>query len=82
MTDDLARRMADTQLAGALTDLARDAARFAESARLFADDVPTATTHGDTARRLTHDAANLMLLAARLDGMRHLDPLIPDKETP
>jgi hypothetical protein len=54
VTDDLARRMADNQLAMARDSLARDA------------------------RRLVHAAANLLLDAARLDGMTHFNALVPD----
>lgn len=82
MTDDLTRRMADHLLAAALADLARDARRLADAATHYADSVPTAALHGDAARRLVHDAANLLVAAARLDGMRTIDPLVPGPETP
>ena len=77
MSADLARRMADNQIATALRDLARDAQRLAESAAIYAHDAPTAALHGDGARRLVNDATNLLLQAARLDGMRQHDAFVP-----
>lgn len=82
MSDDLARRMADGEIAEAIENLARDARRLAEMATQYADSITSSPRVGDEARRLTRYATSLLLDAARLDGMRRMAPLVPGATDP
>lgn len=78
---DLSRRTADSQISMAVADLARDAERLADAARQYADGLAHGGLAGGGASRIAQDAANLSRQAARLDGMRDIAGLLPDKES-
>lgn len=78
MSDALARRMADNQVAAHAASLARDAERLAVSARQYADDLKDGKPAQGGAYQLTVAVADLLRQASRLDGMRDIAALVPD----
>jgi hypothetical protein len=82
VTDNLARRMADNQIGMAADSLARDADRLAATARQYATDLRGNGGRSGGAYQLAQQTADLLRQAARLDGMRDIAALLPDKETP
>ncbi|NUP20784.1 MAG: hypothetical protein HOZ81_32855 [Streptomyces sp.] len=80
MSDDLARRMADNQVAMCSASLARDAERLAASAKQYADDLKDGKHAQGGAYQLAVAVADLLRQAARLDGMRDIAAFVPDGE--
>lgn len=85
MADDLAVRMAASELADAQALLARHARALAEDAVRIADraalpDANPALLAGG-ASRLLHDAGQLVQLAARFHGMKEFAAFLPKPPT-
>ena len=79
MTDDLARRMADSQTRMAVESLRRDARRLAAAATRLVDQAATGGPVSGDASRIAQEALQLAQLAARLDGMRDIAGLLPEE---
>ena len=81
MTDDLARRHINRRINAEAAQIATAADRLAETATRLAADA-RAGHHLGEAWPLAAAATSLLQQAARLDGMREVAALLPDKETP
>jgi hypothetical protein len=81
MPDNLARRMADSQIHSATASLARDAERLAATVRRYVDDLARGGDHASGgAYQIAQAAADLLRQASRLDGMRDIADLIPETD--
>jgi hypothetical protein len=80
VTDDLARRMADSQTRMAVESLRRDARRLAAAVARLVDQAATGGPVSGDASRIAQEAMQLAQLAARIDGMRDIAGLIAKED--